>query len=160
VLITFLPIERPDGALATTALLAYGITGGVTRWRVGVLADRVGARLLMPLSLVVGAAGMALAGFGLVAGDAWVLVGSALFGAGFGAAQNLTLVSAFARAGEGGATAASALWNASFDAGTAVGALAFGVVAAGLGLPWTYVLVGGALVLTLPVALVATRPAT
>ena len=58
-----------------------------------------------------------------------------MFGAGFGAAQNLTLLSAFARAGEGGATAASAMWNASFDAGTATGALVLGLVAAGIGLP-------------------------
>jgi hypothetical protein len=50
------------------------------------------------------------------------------------------------------------MWNASFDAGTAVGALALGVVAAGLGLPWTYTVVAVALVFTLPVARAATRP--
>jgi predicted MFS family arabinose efflux permease len=68
-------------------------------------------------------------------------------------------VAAFDRAGEGGATTASAVWNASFDAGTAVGALVLGLVAAGIGLPWTYVLVAGVLLLTLPLARVATRPA-
>jgi predicted MFS family arabinose efflux permease len=88
-----------------------------------------------------------------------VLAGAAVFGAGYGAVQNLTLVTAFARAGEGGATTVSAVWNASFDAGTAVGALVLGLVAAGVGLPWTYVLVAGALLLTLPLARVATRPA-
>ncbi|MBB3082744.1 MFS transporter [Geodermatophilus sabuli] len=154
---TFLPIERPDGAVATAALLLFGITGAVTRWRAGLLADRLGTRLLMPLALVVNAAGLAVVAVGLVAGDAWVLAGAAVFGAGFGAVQNLTLVTAFTRAGEGGATAASAMWNASFDAGTAAGALALGVVAAGLGLPWTYVVVSVVLVATLPVALVATR---
>jgi predicted MFS family arabinose efflux permease len=73
--------------------------------------------------------------------------------------QNLTLLTAFARAGEGGATAASAMWNASFDAGTAVGALVLGLVAAGVGLPWTYVLVSGVLLLALPLARMAVRPA-
>ncbi|NEK59251.1 MFS transporter [Geodermatophilus sabuli] len=158
-LVTFLPIERPDGALATAALLVFGITGAITRWRAGLLADSMGTRLLVPLSLAVSAAGLALVALGLVTGDAWVLAGAGVFGAGYGAVQNLTLITAFARAGAGGATAASAMWNASFDAGTAAGALALGVVAAGLGLPWTYTLVAVGLVLTLPVALAATRPA-
>ncbi|MGY1631673.1 MFS transporter [Geodermatophilus sp. SYSU D01186] len=156
-LVTFLPIERPEGAVATAALLVFGITGAITRWRAGLLADRLGPRLLMPLGLLLCAAGLAVVALGLVAGDAVVLVGAGVFGAGFGAVQNLTLVTAFARAGEGGATAASAMWNASFDVGTAAGALALGVVATGLGLPWTYVVVSVALVATLPVALVATR---
>jgi predicted MFS family arabinose efflux permease len=156
-LVTFLPIERPDGVVATAALLVFGVTGAITRWRAGLLADRLGTRLLMPLALVLCAAGMAVVALGLVAGDAVVLVGAGVFGAGFGAVQNLTLVTAFVRAGEGGATAASAMWNASFDVGTAAGALGLGVVATGLGLPWTYVAVSVALVATLPVALVATR---
>jgi predicted MFS family arabinose efflux permease len=156
-LVTFLPIERPDGALATAALLVFGMTGALTRWRAGLLADRLGTRRLLPAALVVSAAGLGTVAVGLGAGDAWVLAGAALFGAGFGAVQNLTLVTAFARAGEGGATAASAMWNASFDVGTAAGALGLGVVATGVGLPWTYVAVSVALVATLPVTLVATR---
>ncbi|WP_091112264.1 MFS transporter [Geodermatophilus dictyosporus] len=157
-LVTFLPIERPDGVLATAALLVFGITGALSRWRAGLVADRVGTGRLLPVALVGGAAGMALVAAGLGIGDAWVLLGAALFGGGYGAVQNLTLVSAFARAGEGGSTAASALWNASFDLGTALGALALGVVAAGLGLPWTYVLVAAVLVATLPLTRAATRP--
>jgi predicted MFS family arabinose efflux permease len=156
-LVTFLPIERPDGALATAALLLFGLTGAITRWRAGLLADRFGSRRLLPLALCLGAAGLVAVAAGLVAGDAWVLVGAAVFGAGFGAVQNLTLLAAFARAGEGGATAASARWNASFDAGTAAGALGLGIVAVGIGLPWTYVLVAALLVAALPVASAATR---
>ena len=158
-LVTFLPIERPDGALATAALLLFGLTGAITRWRAGLLADRLGSRWLMPLALCLGAVGLVVVAAGLVAGDAWVLVGAAVFGAGFGAVQNLTLLAAFARAGEGGATAASAMWNASFDAGTAAGALALGLVAAGIGLPWTYVLVAALLIAALPFASAATRAA-
>jgi predicted MFS family arabinose efflux permease len=158
-LVTFLPIERPDGVLATAALLLFGITGAVTRWRAGLIADRWGSRLLMPLALLVGAAGLVVVAAGLGSSDAWVLVGAAVFGAGFGAVQNLTLLAAFARAGEGGTTSASAMWNASFDAGTAAGALVLGMVAAGIGLDWTYVVVAALLAAALPLASAAARVA-
>jgi predicted MFS family arabinose efflux permease len=156
-LVTFLPIERPDGVLATVALLLFGITGAVTRWRAGMLADRLGSRLLMPLALVVAAVGMVLIALGLWGGTAWVLIGAAVFGAGFGATQNLTLLAAFARAGEGGTTTASAMWNISFDAGTAIGALALGFLAAGIGLDWTYVVVAASLAAAVPLASAAAR---
>ncbi|SFE92090.1 Predicted arabinose efflux permease, MFS family [Blastococcus tunisiensis] len=155
--VTFLPIERPDGVLATVALLVFGITGAITRWRAGALSDRLGTRLLLPLALAVAAVGLVVTGIGLGTGDTWVLVGAAVFGAGFGATQNLTLVAAFVRAGEGGTTTASAMWNASFDAGTATGALALGFLAAGIGLDWTYVLVAALLAAALPLASAAAR---
>ena len=158
-LVTFLPIERPDGALATAALLLFGITGALTRWRAGTLSDRLGNRLLLPLALVVTALGMVLTAVGLLAGSAGVLVGAAVFGAGYGATQNLTLVAAFARAGAAGTTTASAMWNASFDAGTATGALALGVLAAGIGLDWTYVVVAVLLAAAVPLASAAARVA-
>ena len=158
-LVTFLPIERPDGVLATVALLLFGLTGAVTRWRAGLLADRLGSRLLLPLALVASASGMVLTAAGLWAGAVWVLVGAAVFGAGFGATQNLTLLAAFARAGEAGTTTASAMWNISFDAGTAIGALALGFLAAGIGLDWTYVVVAGLLAAAVPLASAAARAA-
>ncbi|SOE02500.1 MFS transporter [Blastococcus haudaquaticus] len=158
-LVTFLPIERPDGVLATVALLVFGVTGAVTRWRSGTLSDRLGTGLLLPLALVVAAVGMVVTAVGLDAGAGWVLAGAAVFGAGYGAAQNLTLVAAFARAGEGGTTTASAMWNASFDAGTAIGALALGFLAAGIGLDWTYVVVAALLAGAVPLASAAARVA-
>jgi predicted MFS family arabinose efflux permease len=158
-LVTFLPIERPDGVLATVALLVFGITGAVTRWRAGALADRLGTGLLLPAALAVAGVGLAGTALGLSAGPAWLLIGAAVFGAGFGAVQNLTLVAAFARAGEGGTTTASAMWNASFDAGMAIGALVLGFVAAGIGLDWTYVVVAALLVSALPLASAAARVA-
>ncbi|TQN44182.1 putative MFS family arabinose efflux permease [Blastococcus colisei] len=157
--VTFLPIERPDGVLATVALMVFGITGAITRWRAGALSDRLGTRLLLPLALVVAAVGLVATGIGLSGDDVWVLVGVAVFGAGYGATQNLTLVAAFARAGEGGTTTASAMWNASFDTGTAFGALALGFVAAGIGLDWTYVVVAALLAAALPLASAAARAA-
>ncbi|WP_347059821.1 MFS transporter [Blastococcus sp. HT6-30] len=157
--VTFLPIERPDGRLATAALLLWGLAGALGRWRAGLLADRVGSGLLLPLSLLTGAAGLALAGAGLWWGPAWVLLGAALFGAAFGAVQNLTLLRAFARAGDRGTTTASALWNASFDGGTAAGALLLGFAFGAVGLPWTLVLSAVVLSAAMPLALVASRPA-
>jgi predicted MFS family arabinose efflux permease len=156
-LVTFLPIERQEGVLATVALLLFGITSAVTRWRAGMLADRLGSRLLLPLSLGIAAVGLAVTGAGLWTGDAWVLVGAAAFGVGYGAVQNLTLLAAFARAGESGTTTASAMWNISFDTGTAIGALALGFLAAGIGLDWTYVVVGALLAAVLPLASAAAR---
>lgn len=142
-LVTFLPIERPDGFLASVALLAFGVAGAVARWRTGIVADRVGTRLLLPLAVVAAAVGMVMLGAGLAIGSgaaerAVVLAGAAVFGAGYGAVQNLTLVAAFARSSDD--NVASAVWNISFDTGTAVGAFAVGWVAAtGVGLPWTFV---------------------
>jgi predicted MFS family arabinose efflux permease len=158
-LVTFLPIERPDGVVATVALLLFGTTGAITRWRAGLLADRLGSRLLLPLALVAGAVGMLMTSVGFWTGDGWVLAGAALFGASYGATQNLTLLAAFARAGEGGTTTASAMWNIAFDSGTAVGALGLGFLAAGIGLDWTYVVVAASLAATVPLASAAARSA-
>ncbi|MGY1841830.1 MULTISPECIES: MFS transporter [unclassified Modestobacter] len=158
---TFLPIERPDGALAPVALLCYGLTSGLARWRVGVLVDRLGARALLPGTLAVGVAGLLLIAWGLVAGGAAgaaaVLGGSLLLGVTYGAVQNLTLVVALARAGSGPPATVSAVWNACYDSGTATGALLVGAVAAGVGLPWTYVLIAALLAAALPLATVLGR---
>jgi predicted MFS family arabinose efflux permease len=151
-LVTFLPIERPDGVFATVALLLFGVTGALTRWRAGLLADRLGGRRLLPLAVGLAAVGLATCAVGLAAGDGWVLAGAAVFGAGFGAAQNLTLLAAFARAGAQGTTAASAMWNAAFDAGTATGALALGVLSAGIGLSESYVVAAALLAAAVPLA--------
>jgi MFS transporter len=155
--VTFLPIERPDGVLATVALLVLGITTAGSRWRAGLLADRLGNRLLLPLSVLVTTGGLAVLAVGLTLGAAAVVVGAALFGVGFGAAQNLTLLAAFGRAGDAGATTASAFWNAGFDAGTGVGAVALGPLTAAAGLPWTFGLVAAVLALLLPLARAAAR---
>jgi predicted MFS family arabinose efflux permease len=160
-LVTFLPIERPDGSLAAIALLAFGLSTALCRWRAGVLVDRMGARVLLPVTLTVGVAGMLLVALGLGAGEragtVAVLVGVLALGVAYGAVQNLTLVVALARAGEGQTTTVSAVWNASYDSGTALGALVVGVVAAQVGLPLTYVLVAVSMALALPLAVTVAR---
>jgi predicted MFS family arabinose efflux permease len=158
-LVTYLPIERPDGALATIALLLFGVTGALARWRAGMLADRTSASWLLPASLLASAAGLVAVAAGLHGAAVAVLIGAAVLGIGYGSTQNLTLLAAFGRAGAGGATAASAIWNAAFDAGTAIGAMALGGVSAGIGLPWTFTIVAGVLVAAVPLAVAATRPA-
>ncbi len=157
-LVTFLPIERPDGMTAAVALLLFGAAGAITRWRVGVIADQIGVRLLLPIAVL--AASVGLVGIG-VALLQWpgqgpvvlVMLGATVFGAGYGATQNLTLLVAFARTPLD--SVASAVWNISFDAGTALGAFAVGIVAAsGLGLPWTFIATAVIMVLAIPLSLV------
>jgi predicted MFS family arabinose efflux permease len=162
-LVTYLPIERPSGLLATVALLLFGVTGALGRWRAGVVADRVGTRVLLPASVV--AAGLGLAGVaaGLVCGsDVLLLAASAVCGAGYGAVQNLTLVIAFARVGPDETPTASAVWNAAFDTGTGVGAVAVGALAAwgagaagtgGIGVPAALGVSAALVALVVPLAL-------
>ncbi len=163
--LTFLPVARPSGALATAALLAFGVTGAAGRWRAGVLADRLGASLLLPLSVLLAAGGLAVLAAGLALGTGtaapvMVLAGAAVLGLGYGSVQNITLVVAFERAGPANETTASAAWNAAYDAGTAIGALLVGVVAAaGPGLPWTFAGCALLIAMTLALAVGATRPA-
>lgn len=134
---TFLPIAASDGVRAVLALAAFGVASAACRWGSGLLADRVGTRLLLPAGQVAAVVGCAGVAAGLASDAAAVLVLAALvFGVGYGAVQNLTLVEAFAGTRRHGA--ASAVWNASFDAGTGLGALAVGLLAAGAGIPGAF----------------------
>jgi predicted MFS family arabinose efflux permease len=81
-----------------------------------------------------------------------VLGGALVLGVTYGAVQNLTLVLALARAGDAPTATVSAVWNACYDGGTAIGALLVGVVAAGVGLPLTYALTAVLLAVALPLA--------
>ncbi len=136
-LVTFLPIERPDGFLATVGLLVFGATAALARWRAGALADRVGTRLLLPSAVVVTAVGIAGVsaglrlgeGGGLVGGSGLLLAAATVAGVGYGAVQNLTLVEAFSRVDPVETPTASAVWNLCFDGGTAIGAVAVGAFA-------------------------------
>jgi predicted MFS family arabinose efflux permease len=132
---TFLPIELPTGLVATVALLLFGLAAALARWRVGVAADSMGTRRLLPACLLAAALGLAAIAVGLFTGlVVLLLLGALVFGVGYGSVQNLTLVAAFARVGPSGTATVSAVWNAAFDAGTAAGAvLVGGLAAAGLG---------------------------
>ncbi len=152
---TFLPIVSGNGVIATAGLLIFGLTSAICRWISGVLSDRMGTRILLPSSLIAAGGGMALLALGLGQDSAvLILLGALVMGGGYGAVQNLTLLVAFERAGPARQANASATWNAAFDGGTAVGALAIGLVAsAGAGFPWTFVGCAVLIVAMLPLAL-------
>lgn len=160
--LTFLPIARPDGALATTALLVFGLVAAVCRWGSGLLADRFGSRLLLPGTLAIAVVGMVLLGFGLTteatAATVLILVGVTVFALGYGAVQNVTLLVAFNKTPGDRQATASAVWNGAYDAGTAVGALLIGMVAAaGAGYGWTYLGAAAVMLVALPLAIRAAR---
>ena len=126
VLVTFLPLAAPGvGAFsAATALLALGIATTAGRWWAGRFGDRNGPQGLLAPGLVFAALGVAT----LAQGGPALLVGAALFGLGFGALQSATLVMVMARVSKHEYGLGSTLWNASFDAGTGIGAFLFGFV--------------------------------
>ena len=159
--LTFLPVARPDGAVATVGLLVFGATGALARWRVGVMSDRLGHLVLLIISILAGGVGLALIATGLGApSTGLVLIGAAALGIGYGGVQNVTLLIAFVLAGPANAATASAVWNAAYDAGTAIGALLVGLVAAGgAGFPWTFAACAALVVITLPLGVRAAHRA-
>lgn len=168
-ILTFLPIARPHGPLASVALLVFGVSGSLSRWRIGVISDRIGSGALLPAVLAVGAIGLVGVAVALPTSDDGnggtgrviaLLAGAAIFGVGYGATQNLTQIVVFERAGTQQALTASAVWNASFDAGTALGAYGVGLLAAtGLQLPGTYLVCAALLAAAVPAAAaIAPRP--
>jgi predicted MFS family arabinose efflux permease len=154
---TYLPIERPDGYLATLALVLFGWTAALGRWRVGRFADRLGTRLLLPGTVALGVVGLTALAAGLWRGvDVLLLAGAAVFGIAYGAVQNLTLVAAFARARGHGGSAVSAVWNAAFDTGIGIGAVVVGALAAtGMGVPTALGACAGLIGGCLPLAVMA-----
>jgi predicted MFS family arabinose efflux permease len=81
-----------------------------------------------------------------------VLVAMAVFGGGFGIAQNTSLALMFERVAKSRYDAVSALWNAAYDTGLGVGGAGFGLLAARSGY-------GVALILTAMLMIVAVAPA-
>lgn len=153
-LTAYLPVEWQTGRGAAVALLLVGCGGLLGRWRIGVLADRTGTRLLMPLSSIGAGTSVALIAVGLYFGSVWVFVGAALFGVSLGGVQSLSTVAIFARAPAGFESNASALWNMSYDAGTATGAALLGVIAgAGLGIPFAVMATAALIALAFPFTL-------
>lgn len=163
--VTFLPIERPDGVVATGALVLFGLSSSLTRWRAGAIFDRTGSPVLLPASVLAAAVGMGLLALGVALGPssgavgvATIFVAATLYGGGYGAAQNLTLLAAFRRAGEAHQTTASSVWNAFFDFGLGSGALLVGAFAvAGAGLAGSYLACVALILVTLPLTWVLGR---
>ncbi len=155
--ITVLPLIG-TATLAALALLALTAAQLAGRAVAGEIVDR-SARPghVTPIALATVAVGAGLVALGVGPDPATVLVvgGAALVGGGFGAVQNDTLVTLFARAGPGRSGTASSVWNTAYDSGTGVGATVFGAVLGAAGGPAAFVVAGTACVCALPVALVS-----
>ena len=161
--ITFAPQMVEVPWLSAAGLFAVGLLSAVTRWQVGGLADRTGAqRLLVPAVLVTV---LVLGSFAWVVRTPvdtsralpWILV-CALVGVCYGTLQTLTMLRAFEAAGPRRVGAASAVWNAGFDTGTATGSLVVGGVAVASGFGPGMALAALLCLLTVPLARARSRP--
>jgi len=138
ILVTFLPLALPSASagVVTVALFVQPAAATVSRWVAGRYGDRHGsARLVVPALLLSAAGVLAIAGTGSTIA---VVAGTALFGAGFGIAQNATLTLMYARVSASSYGTVSALWNLAYDGGMGVGAAGFGVLAGLTGYPWAF----------------------
>ncbi|MFE4518906.1 MFS transporter [Kitasatospora sp. NPDC056783] len=138
IMVTFLPLAVASATAVTLALLVQPGAAVLTRWLAGRYGDRRGSDGLVLPALLLAAAGVLL----LASTDSAVAVvaGAAVFGAGFGVAQNATLALMYARVPPAGYGTVAALWNVAYDGGMGVGAVAFGAVAGRTGYPWAFVL--------------------
>ncbi|MFG2851591.1 MFS transporter [Streptomyces mirabilis] len=152
IVVTFLPLAVPAayGTVVAVALFVQPAASTAARWAAGRYGDRHGpARLLVP-GLVLSAGGLSITA--VTGSPVAVLVGVAIFGTGFGIAQNATLTLMYARVPATGYGTVTALWNIAYDGGMGVGAAGFGVLAGVTGYP-------SALAVTAVLMLVALIPA-
>jgi predicted MFS family arabinose efflux permease len=153
VLVTFLPLALSRPWVAPAALFVQPAVATAARWVAGRIGDRRGqARLLAP-GLLLSIAGMAAVA--ATGSPAAVLIGSAVFGAGFGILQNVTLTMMYASVPRSAYSSVSAIWNAAYDLGMAVGAIGAGLLVTSLGFPVAFLLTAAVMV----PALALCRPA-
>lgn len=159
--ITFTPQMVDSPSVAAGGLFLMGLSAALSRWRVGVIADRYGAqRFLVPLIPLTGV-GMAILSWSVATSDnvrvGSFLVAMLLVGLSYGGLQNLTLLISFTAVSRRHHNLASAVWNVGFDAGTALGSVAVGVIAELTSFATAFLCAGAIAVATLPLAL--QRPA-
>jgi predicted MFS family arabinose efflux permease len=133
VVVTYLPLAVSGRAawLAPAALFAQPTASTLGRWVAGRVGDRRGqGRLLVPGSAL---AVVGMAAMSMTHSSGSVLLGAVAFGVGFGVLQNATLSLMYARVPEAAYATVSAVWNASYDLGMAVGAIAVGLLIAATG---------------------------
>ncbi|MDX3075465.1 MFS transporter [Streptomyces sp. MI02-7b] len=149
IIVTFLPVAVPSSlsGLVAAALFAQPATATVARWFAGRFGDRHGpGRLVLP-GLLASSAGLLVTA--ATSSPVAVLAGVALFGAGFGVAQNATLTLMYARVPESGYGTVSALWNVAYDGGMGLGAVGFGAAAARAGYPAAFALAAAVMLVAL-----------
>ena len=140
IVVTFLPLAVAPGysGAVAAALFVQPAAATASRWFAGRRADRRGAVGLVVPGLVVSAAGILVVA--LTGVPVAVVVGAAVFGAGFGITQSATITLMYSRVPASGYGTVSALWNVAYDAGMGLGAVGFGAVAGLTGYPWAFVL--------------------
>ncbi|MGI8578234.1 MAG: MFS transporter [Nocardioidaceae bacterium] len=159
-LTTFLPQISATSIQSVLGLLILGVVATLARWLIGRVADQHGSqRFLVPL-LAITAIGLALIALDLEQAHAvWVLLtGIALVGLGYGALQNLTLVVTLSQVTQRDYGTASAVWNIGFDAGTGVGAVLVGGVAAFSSFAAGFWVLAAAAIAAVPLCLRIRRP--
>lgn len=160
--ITFTPQMVDSAPVAAGGRFLMGLSAALSRWRVGAFADRYGAqRFLVPLVPLTGV-GMALISWSVADSDrvrvVAFLVAMLLIGLCYGALQNLTLLISFTVVSRRHHNLASSVWNVGFDAGTAMGSVAVGIIAELTSFATALLVAGAIAVATLPLALL--RPDT
>ena len=153
--ITFTPQAVESPSVAAGGLFLMGLAAAVSRWRAGVLADRHGAqRFVVPMVALTGVA-MAGVAWAVASTDngALFLVSMLVLGLCYGGLQNLTLLISFAAVSSRHHNRASAWWNIGFDAGTALGSVAVGVIAELTSFTTAFLICGAIAAATLPLAL-------
>jgi predicted MFS family arabinose efflux permease len=156
--LTFAP-QLTDSATAALVLLIMGITAALSRWLIGALADRRGARPFLAPILTCAGAAMAVCAWAVAREQRVVLIAAAtVFGLCYGALQNLTLIVAFAAVWPQRLPAASAVWNIGFDTGTASGAVLAGVLATAYSFPVALAAMAAFCLLTAVVVVIVPSP--
>ena len=154
VVVAFLPLAGgASGQSAAAGLFAQAVTAALGRWWGGRRGDRHGHASLLVPGLLLAVAGMALiAAAAVTSTGAWLpITAMAIFGTGFGIAQNATFAMMIDRVPASGYGAASALWNLAYDAGYGAGPAVLGLLAARAGY-------GAAFAATVVIMLGAVRP--
>ncbi len=133
---SLLPIAEPGRESLIGAALAV-VSGSmlIGRYGAGAIADHLGIGRALAPALVLVSAGVAVFAYSVHGPNpAFVfLIAAVVFGIGYGATQNDSLVMTFDAAGPERYSQASAAWNIGFDAGTGAGAMALGIVVGTVG---------------------------
>lgn len=140
IVVTFLPLALTpaNSGVVAVALFAQPATATASRWIAGRRADRRGAAGLVVPGLITSATGILIVA--LTGVPVAVVMGAAVFGAGFGITQSATITLMYSRVPPSGYGTVSALWNVAYDAGMGIGAVGFGAVTGLTGYPWAFAL--------------------
>lgn len=149
IIVTYLPIvSGATSETVTLALLIQPTTSTLAR----IVAGRRGDQT-MPTKLLIPGLVACAGGIAFLAGDSiplLVFAGSAIFGAGFGLCQNVTLTVMYQSRSAGDYATVSGLWNLSYDAGMGLGALGFGRLSGIAGYPVAFTVAAVVVLAALP----------